>query len=64
MEINLEELKKNFAMIKDIRSKVTNVFDILETHLIKLKHTYLHSTGKIKSFDFQIGNSNWYKSFL
>lgn len=40
MEINLEQLKKNFVTIKDIRSKVTNVFDILEMHLIKLKNTY------------------------
>ena len=40
MEINLEQLKKNFVTIKDIRGKVTNVFDILEMHLIKLKNTY------------------------
>lgn len=40
MEINLEQLKKNFMAIRDIRDKVMNVFNILETHLIKLKKTY------------------------
>lgn len=40
MEINLEQLKKNFLTIKDIRSKVTSVFTILETHLFNLKKTY------------------------
>ena len=40
MEINLEQLKKNFSTIKDIREKVTNVFNILETHLSKLKKMY------------------------
>jgi len=40
MEINLEQLKKNFLTIKDIRSKVTSIFTILETHLLNLKKTY------------------------
>ena len=40
MELNLEKLKKNFTVIKDIRNKVNNLFQILETHLIKLKQTY------------------------
>jgi hypothetical protein len=40
MEINLEQLKKNFLTIKDIRGKVIDVFNILETHLVKLKKTY------------------------
>ena len=40
MEINLEQLKKNFLTIKDIRSKVSNVFTILETHLSNLKKIY------------------------
>ena len=40
MEVNLELLKKNFITIKDIRNKVTTVFQILENHLKKLKHTY------------------------
>lgn len=40
MEVNLEKLKKNFTVIKDIRNKVTNLFQILGDHLIKLKQTY------------------------
>ena len=40
MEVNLEQLKKNFIVIKDIRNKVTNLFQILGDHLTKLKHTY------------------------
>ncbi len=40
MEINLEQLKKNFLTIKDIRGKVTNIFTILEGHLLNLKKTY------------------------
>jgi len=40
MEVNLEQLKKNFIVIKDIRNKVTNLFQILGDHLIKLKLTY------------------------
>ena len=40
MEVNLELLKKNFITIKDIRNKVTTIFQILENHLKKLKHTY------------------------
>jgi len=40
MEINLEHLKTNFIIIKDIRSKVTNIFTILDTHLLNLKKTY------------------------
>lgn len=40
MELNLEQLKKNFSTIKDIRGKVINIFQILETHLSKLKKTY------------------------
>jgi len=38
--MNLEQLKKNFGTIKDIRNKVTNIFQILEEHLKKLKQTY------------------------
>ena len=33
MEMNLEQLKKNFVTIKDIRNKVTNIFQILEEKL-------------------------------
>jgi hypothetical protein len=40
MNMNLEQLKKNFGTIKDIRNKVTNIFQILEEHLKKLKQTY------------------------
>ena len=40
MDVNLEELKKNFLKIKDIRIKVSNVFGILEEHLMKLKMMY------------------------
>jgi hypothetical protein len=40
MKQNLEQLKQNFVIIKDIRNKVTTVFQILETHLTKLKQTY------------------------
>jgi hypothetical protein len=40
MEVNLEQLKKNFLTIKDIRGKVTNIFTILEGHLLNLKKTY------------------------
>lgn len=40
MELNLEQLKNNFSKIKDIRMKVTNVFQILEHHLSTLKETY------------------------
>lgn len=40
MEINLEQLKKNFSTIKDIRDKVTNIFTILESHLLNLKKMY------------------------
>jgi hypothetical protein len=40
MEVNLEQLKKNFLTIKDIRGKVTNIFTILESHLLNLKKTY------------------------
>lgn len=41
MEINLEKLKKNFLTIKDIRSKVSNVFNILEGYLLNMKKMYL-----------------------
>jgi hypothetical protein len=40
MEVKLEQLKKNFVTIKDIRNKVTTIFQILENHLKKLKQTY------------------------
>jgi len=40
MELNLESIKKNFTTIKDIRHKVTTLFQILETHLNKLKLLY------------------------
>ena len=40
MKINLEQLKKNFQTIKDIRIKVSSVFNILEQHLLKLKKIY------------------------
>ena len=40
MEINLEQLKKKFLTIKDIRVKVTSVFNILERHLLNLKKLY------------------------
>jgi hypothetical protein len=40
MDINLEQLKKNFLTIKDIRDKVTNVSTILESHLLNLKKMY------------------------
>ena len=40
MEVNLEQLKKNFITIKDIRNKVTTIFHILENHLKKLKNVY------------------------
>jgi ribosomal protein S19 len=40
MEVNLEQLKKNFIIIKEIRNKVTNLFHILGEHLSKLKQTY------------------------
>ena len=40
MDINLDQLKTNFLTIKDIRLKVSNVFNILESHLMKLKQTY------------------------
>jgi len=40
MNLNLEQLKTNFLVIKDIRNKVTNIFKILENNLNKLKQTY------------------------
>ena len=40
MKLNLEQLKKKFVSIKDIRNKVTTIFEILENHLTKLKNTY------------------------
>jgi hypothetical protein len=40
MEINLEQLKKNFVAIKEIRNKIITIFQILETHLNKLKQSY------------------------
>jgi hypothetical protein len=40
MEVNLEQLKKNFVTIKDIRNKVNTIFQILENHLKKLKQIY------------------------
>jgi hypothetical protein len=40
MEINLEQLKKNFLTIKDIRNKVIHIFSILENHISNLKKMY------------------------
>lgn len=40
MEINLEELKKVFLTIKDVRYKVINIFSILENHILNLKKMY------------------------
>ena len=40
MEINLEQLKRNFLTIKDIREKVINIFTILENYLLNLKKIY------------------------
>jgi hypothetical protein len=41
MEINLDKLKCDFNIIKETRNKITIIFTILETHLNKLKQTYL-----------------------
>jgi len=40
MEINLEQLKRHFLTIKDIREKIIDIFTILEKHLLNLKKIY------------------------
>lgn len=55
MELNLEQLKKNFSTIKDIRMNVTNVFQILEHHLTKLKKTYAEFVNNNKQNLFVFG---------
>ena len=55
MEMNLEQLKKNFVTIKDIRNKVTNIFQILEEHLKKLKQTYSEFVVNNKQHLFVFG---------
>jgi len=55
MEMNLEQLKKNFVTIKDIRNKVTNIFQILEEHLKKLKQTYAEFVVNNKQHLFVFG---------
>jgi hypothetical protein len=54
MKVNLEQLKQNFITIKNIRNKVTNIFQILEEHLKKLKQTYAEFmvNGKQQLFVF------------
>jgi hypothetical protein len=54
MKQNLEQLKQNFLTIKNIRNKVTNIFQILEEHLKKLKQTYAEFivNGKQQLFVF------------
>jgi len=55
MEINLEQLKKKFVTIKDIRNKVTIIFQILENHLTKLKHTFYEFVVNNKQHLFVFG---------
>ena len=54
MKVNLEQLKQNFLTIKNIRNKVTNIFQILEEHLKRLKQTYAEFivNGKQQLFVF------------
>ena len=40
MDDDLDQLKKNFIVIKNIRTKVTTIFEILEGYLTKLKKIY------------------------
>lgn len=40
MDNNLEQLKKDFNKIKDIRHKITILFGTLESHMRKLKETH------------------------
>jgi hypothetical protein len=40
MELNLEELKKNFMIIKDKREKIMIIFSTLDGHLLNLKKMY------------------------
>ncbi len=53
--MNLEQSKKNFTTIKDIRNKVTNIFQILEEHLKKLKQTYSEFVVNNKQHLFVFG---------
>lgn len=55
MDVNLEELKKNFLKIKDIRIKVSNVFGILEEHLMKLKMMYSEFVENNRQNQFVFG---------
>ncbi len=54
METNLEQLKKNFTKIKEIRNKITIIFNTLETHMKKLKETHSNfiKTNKDNIFIF------------
>ncbi len=54
MDNNLEQLKKDFNKIKDIRHKITSLFNTLETHMKKIKETHstFIKTNKDNSFVF------------
>ena len=55
MDINLEKLKINFLKIKDVRSNVTSVFKILESHLLDLKNMYSEFVENNKQNVFVFG---------
>ncbi len=54
MNNNLEQLKKNFNKVKDIRNKITSIFNTLEVHIKKLKETHSNfiKTNKENIFIF------------
>jgi len=54
MDNNLEQLKKNFNKIRDIRHKISAIFNTLEAHMKKLKETHSNfiKTNKENIFIF------------
>ena len=55
MDNNLEQLKKNFNKIKDIRHKISAIFNTLEVHMKKLKETHSNFIKTNKEHIFIFG---------
>ena len=66
MDNNLEQLKKDFNKIKDIRHKITSLFNTLETHMKKIKETHstFIKTNKDNSFVFGLDSLQFQSKIL
>ena len=66
MDNNLEQLKKNFNKIKDIRHKISLIFNTLEVHMKKLKETYSNfiKTNKENIFIFGLDSLHFQSKLI